>query len=190
MNANRPFCNLEAIEQLLSERLNDEEQSALEEHLADCAACRRHLELAAADVHWWQRARHCRDHDDSSVGHSPDIQLLSGTEAEKAEPLFGLEGRLAPTDDPQMLGRLAGYEIAGVIGCGGMGIVLKGLDKALGRYVAIKVLGPQFAGNAASRQRFAREAKAAASVVHDNVMAIHAVGEANGLPYLDIWRAF
>jgi serine/threonine protein kinase len=83
-----------------------------------------------------------------------------------------------------MLGRLGGYEITGIVGSGGMGVVLKGLDPALLRYVAIKVLSPQLATCGAARQRFAREARAAAAVVHDNVMAIHAVAEANGLPYL------
>ena len=74
-----------------------------------------------------------------------------------------------------MLGRCAGYEISGVIGCGGMGIVLKGFDPALNRYAAIKVLAPHYASSGAARQRFAREAQAAAAVVHDNVIAIHGV---------------
>src|SRR5262249_59229598 len=52
------------------------------------------------------------------------------------------------------------------------------------RYVAIKVLAPHLATSAAARARFAREARAAAAVVHENVVAIHAVSEANGLPYL------
>jgi serine/threonine-protein kinase len=91
---------------------------------------------------------------------------------------------LSPTDDPRMLGRFGGYEIAGVVGCGGMGVVLKGLDVALNRYVAIKALAPHLATSAAARLRFAREARAAAAVVHENVIAIHAVAEANGLPYL------
>ena len=64
-----------------------------------------------------------------------------------------------------------------------MGIVLKAFDGPLNRYVAIKVLGPHLAMNPVSRQRFAREAKAAATVVNLNVIAIHSVAEANGLPY-------
>lgn len=91
---------------------------------------------------------------------------------------------LGPTDDPHMLGRFAGYEISAVIGCGGMGIVLKGFDSALNRYSAIKILTPHYASSKAARQRFEREAQAAAAVVHDNVIAIHGVAEFNGVPYL------
>ena len=48
-----------------------------------------------------------------------------------------IQGWLDPTDDPAMLGRFAGYEIVGIIGHGGMGIVLKGFESSLNRYVAI-----------------------------------------------------
>lgn len=65
-----------------------------------------------------------------------------------------------------------------------MGIVLKGFDAALSRYAAIKVLSPHYASSGAARQRFAREAQAAAAVVHDNVIGIHGVYEFNRLPYL------
>jgi serine/threonine protein kinase len=82
-----------------------------------------------------------------------------------------------------MLGRFGGYEISGVIGCGGMGVVLKGFDAALSRYVAIKVLAPHLAASGSARRRFAREAQAAAAVVHENVVAIHGVAEASNLPY-------
>ncbi|MGA2060288.1 MAG: serine/threonine-protein kinase, partial [Thermoguttaceae bacterium] len=91
---------------------------------------------------------------------------------------------LSPSDDPTKLGRLGPYEIVKVIGRGGMGIVLKGFDSVLNRYVAIKVLAPQWMHSTAARQRFAREARAAAAVVHEHVIAIYAVDSANEVPYL------
>ena len=91
---------------------------------------------------------------------------------------------LGPTDDPHMLGRIGTYEIIGILGRGGMGVVFKGFDGALNRYVAIKMLLPHLAASGAARKRFAREAQAAAAVVHDHVMAIHSVAEWQGVPYL------
>jgi serine/threonine-protein kinase len=85
---------------------------------------------------------------------------------------------------PGSLGRLGPYEVTEVLGRGGFGVVLKAHDSALNRPVAIKVLAAQLATSAAARSRFAREAKAAAAVVHDNVVAVHAVDSWNGLPYL------
>jgi serine/threonine protein kinase len=87
-------------------------------------------------------------------------------------------------DTPDRLGLLAHYEILDILGRGGMGVVLRGLDVKLNRVVAIKVLAPQLATNAMARQRFPREAQAAAAVSHDHVVAIHAVDKFNGLPYL------
>ena len=71
-----------------------------------------------------------------------------------------------------------------MVGQGGMGVVLKAFDEVLHRVVAIKVLAPQLATSASARKRFIREAQAAAAVCHEHVVAIHAVEEADGLPYL------
>ena len=65
-----------------------------------------------------------------------------------------------------------------------MGVVYKGHDAALNRYVAIKVLAPQWASDPAARWRFTREAQAAAAVSHPHVITIHAVGEWRGRPFL------
>src|SRR5262245_11495836 len=91
---------------------------------------------------------------------------------------------LAPSEKPGVLGRLGHYEIEEVIGKGGMGIVLKAFDEKLHRVVAIKVMAAQLATNATARKRFTREAQAQAAVSHDHIVTIHAVEEANGLPYL------
>jgi len=91
--------------------------------------------------------------------------------------------QLESSDNPAMLGRLGEYEILEVLGCGGMGVVLKGYDRSLNRYVAVKTLAPHLASSAAARKRFAREAKAAAGVVHQHVVAVHAVEGDASLPY-------
>jgi hypothetical protein len=64
-----------------------------------------------------------------------------------------------------------------------MGIVLKAQDTRLNRAVAVKVLAPELAANAAARKRFVREAQAAAAINHPHVVTIYAVDE-DQLPYL------
>src|SRR5262245_60884884 len=68
-----------------------------------------------------------------------------------------------PTPSPcEFPARFGEYTIRGVLGRGGMGIVLLADDPALRRQVAIKVLHPRLAGDSAARDRFTREARAAA----------------------------
>jgi hypothetical protein len=91
---------------------------------------------------------------------------------------------LAPSSEPGSLGRLDHYEVLEVIGRGAMGIVLRARDSKLERIVAIKVLAPMLAITAPARQRFVREARSAAAISHDNVIAIHAVEDDSPRPYL------
>jgi WD40 repeat protein len=91
---------------------------------------------------------------------------------------------LGPPEQAGEIGRLGPYAVLGVVGRGGMGVVLKAHDESLRRPVAIKVLAPQLAAAPSARERFLREARAAAAVRNEHVVAIHAVAEANGLPFL------
>lgn len=80
---------------------------------------------------------------------------------------------------------LAGrYRIQSQLGEGGMAIVYKAMDIVLHRVVAIKVLRPQYAGDDEFVERFRREAQAAASLSHPNVVNIFDVGEAGGVHYI------
>src|SRR5205823_15034266 len=63
-------------------------------------------------------------------------------------------------------------------------VVVRAYDDKLHRVVAIKVLASPLATSSAGRQRFVREARAAAAVTHDNVIDIHAVEDAGPVPYL------
>src|SRR6185295_1382573 len=93
---------------------------------------------------------------------------------------------LDPPADGSHLGSLSYFNVLRVVGRGGMGIVLHATDTCLERDVAIKVLDPEVAGDELARTRFCREARAAASINHENVVAVHQVEHEEGkdLPFL------
>ncbi|HYM59589.1 MAG TPA: protein kinase [Thermoanaerobaculia bacterium] len=81
---------------------------------------------------------------------------------------------------PEKIGQ---YTVVSQIGRGGMGIVFKARDESLNRFVAIKVLSEQLTEDTIVRQRFVREAQAAAGLSHPNIVQIFFIGEDNGQPY-------
>ncbi len=79
--------------------------------------------------------------------------------------------------------RMGPYEIRGVIGAGGMGIVYRGWDARLNRHVAVKTLKPDLARDPEYCERFLREARSAAALSHLNVTQIYFIGEESGHPF-------
>ena len=80
---------------------------------------------------------------------------------------------------------LAGrYEIVGRIGAGGMSNVYKARDLKLNRYVAIKVLKPEFSADESFVKKFRVEAQSAAGLSHPNIVNVYDVGEENGVHYI------
>ncbi len=75
------------------------------------------------------------------------------------------------------------YEILGLLGAGGMGVIYRAHDLRLGRDVAIKILPQHLAQNANAMARFEREAKALASLSHANILAIHDFQSEEGFNY-------
>jgi len=82
------------------------------------------------------------------------------------------------------VGTLGPYRILKKLGAGGMGAVYLALDTRLDRKLALKVMLPEYAADAAAKERFLREAKAAAKVSHDNVVIVHEADERDGVPYI------
>jgi serine/threonine protein kinase/WD40 repeat protein len=91
---------------------------------------------------------------------------------------------LGPAAGPGQLGTLGHYEVVGVVGKGGMGVVLKAFDPRLHRPVAVKLMAPHLAAHAAARRRFDREARAVAAVRDEHVVAIYQVEPDGPTPYL------
>jgi serine/threonine protein kinase len=177
---------------LLEGTLAGPEQAGLTEHLEGCAACQRALEgLAASGEAWSAAARYLGDEEPppeqalqqlvTAWRGSPNATPLTQAATTQEDYLLP---PLAPPTSAEHLGRLGPYEVHEVIGRGGMGTVLKAFDPALGRLVAIKVLASPLAAQPAARQRFRREAQAAAAIDHENVVAVYAVEQTNDLPYL------
>lgn len=171
MNAKPDSCEPARLRLLAEDQLPPNELTELEKHLEGCLQCRLVLDdLVDADG----LVATVRQRLETGIFDCLD----PAAEREEALPF------LTPSDWPDSLGRLGTYEIKGILGRGGMGVVLKALDPVLNRYVAIKVMAAGLAACAASRQRFLREARAAAAVVHEHVVAVYAVEETAGLPYL------
>jgi len=79
---------------------------------------------------------------------------------------------------------LGEFELTGILGRGGMGVVYRARQKSLGRDVAVKVLPPYLAADADFLERFHREGRAAAAINHPNIIEIHAIGDAEGRHYI------
>lgn len=156
----------------LNEELTEREEADVLTHINACENCQQAMERAAADPSLWNGIREHADLDAHQPDDPDDSQLKQ------------LMSFLAPTDDPQYVGRLGAYEVCGVIGLGSTGIVLKALEPRLNRFVAIKVLSPSLAAHGPARKRFEREGRAVAAVSHEHVVPIYAVDEFGGLPYI------
>ena len=167
-------CDPIALRDLLHDRLPTVALGDVEAHLEGCPACRSALDRLAGGDSW---ASAVRDELAGTPGPREATDLDGDDEADSLD-------FLAPSEFPDSLGRVGPYEVKGVLGRGGNGVVLKAFDAGLNRFVAVKVIAAVLAGSGTARARFTREAKAAAAVVHENVVAVHAVDQAGGLPYL------
>jgi serine/threonine-protein kinase len=79
-----------------------------------------------------------------------------------------------------------GHEVLGRLGRGGMGVVYRARDVRLGRIVALKTLAEARYATRDQVERFLDEARAVARLRHPNIVAIHAIGEHEGQPYLSL----
>jgi len=88
-----------------------------------------------------------------------------------------------PAVQAEPLPRVPGYEVARVLGRGGMGVVYLARDLTLKRDVALKMIAPSIQPGEDAERRFAREAELAARLRHGNIVQIYDFGTADGRSY-------
>jgi eukaryotic-like serine/threonine-protein kinase len=172
---------------LLSDDDGSEEVRIAASHVEHCTACQTRLSKFAADENLWADAKAFLS-SEFDFDWKPDLSRSAVVTPERGDHRGSIEaavrGVLSTPNHPEMLGRLGRYDIERIIGSGGMGIVLKAHDSELNRPIAIKLLASHLAHVGAARERFAREARAAAAVVHEHVVAIYNVETAGSTPFL------
>lgn len=174
-------CNDQRLLSILHEVSKGDEDYDTAAHLESCDHCRRRLQQLAAPTEDWNHvANVLSDIPESWPLNVPvAAEFCSNTWDESMASQL-----LSPPSHPEMLGRIGRYEVERLIGAGGMGVVFRGHDSELNRPVAIKLLAPYLASSATARKRFAREARAAAAVVHQHVVPIHNVDTEREIPFL------
>jgi serine/threonine protein kinase len=116
-----------------------------------------------------------------------DLERMVGTVPEDGASSAG-PGNLAATPvkaEPQRP-LIAGYEILGELGRGGMGVVYQARQIKLNRVVALKII--LHVGHAVRTElaRFRTEAEAIARLQHPNIVQIHEIGDCDGLPFFSL----
>lgn len=199
---------IDILRELIQGTLPDDDEAAVTDHLGDCQGCQyRFDQLAGPDEFVDRVPRMLSDSSERTVLDAALDELEAETSrgmpqypsgrarhadtdeddsaasiAEEFSPYGDVERWFETSDEPGALGSLAGYDIVGFIGRGGMGVVFRGRDRSLDRDVALKVLAPSLAANATARERFSREARSAAAINHSNVATVHSVEESGQLP--------
>src|SRR5690606_8598234 len=85
---------------------------------------------------------------------------------------------------PELLGRIGRYELEQLVGRGGMGLVFRAYDTELHRIVAVKTLAVHLVPIGSARERFVREGRAGASLVHPHIVPVYDVITEGPVPAL------
>ncbi len=123
-----------------------------------------------------------------TVPHAPSPTPTGDSQARSEDSTVGgwdhPDARYVEASHVHVGERIGRYEITGVLGAGGMGVVFKAHDTAIDRVVAIKVLSGNIATNSKALDRFLVEARAAGSLSHQNAVPVYEIGESAGIHYL------
>ena len=168
----------------------DEPGQAVELHLEQCASCRERLESLSSENVDFSPMRDAllipkvESHRLSAVMADLSSSSVGSTNVAERDFSFAEVKTWIKPDSRGRIGRFADYDLIECVGRGGMGIVFRAFDASLDRPVAVKLMLPALANDHEAKLRFFREARSIAAVRHPNVVAVHAVSEQDGLPFL------
>ena len=80
--------------------------------------------------------------------------------------------------------KIGKYDVLDILGRGGMGVIYKAVDPAIGRQVAIKMITGAYSEDPDLLKRFYREAQSTGTLQHPNIVTVYELGDLDGTPYL------
>ena len=180
-----------ALRRYLIGDYSDEQGAEIEEHLSECAACEdtlakfddtkdillRHLPMAAAVT----------DEGDTSESTSRPAwldRLKAELPKEPTEPTNSQSGEFSVDQAANPLSGLESYELLGILGRGGMGVVYRGRHRQLGREVAIKIVHPKLTSALNARDRFEQEIRILGGMNHAGIVMATDAGRVGPAAYL------
>jgi eukaryotic-like serine/threonine-protein kinase len=158
-------------------------------HIAVCTDCQNRLERLAVEEGEREEISRCLQAPDfESFRHTPTSHIVASICPLSAEvPAAALQDPLReheidqlthllqPPSHPELLGRIGRYELEQLVGRGGMGLVFRAYDTELHRMVAVKTLAVHLVPIGSARERFVREGRAGASLVHPYIVPVYDV---------------
>ncbi len=177
------------LEQLLENRLVDTELDEMEQHVEGCADCQRTLEELTGSTQWGFEPRAevpnpFAGAPSTSLSKSLGAMTENGNQPETEVRRNSLEG----TDVSDLLGvdrEIGRYRVIKLLGQGGCGQVYLAHDNDLNRPVAIKVTNPARVAGAEAALEYLAEARALAKLDHPHIVPVYDVGRTdNGLCYI------
>src|SRR5262245_10770195 len=126
--------------------------------------------------------------DDVDVATSPieTIDDVTARDAGTIEYQSVADTSTPPVKRRRPLPVVPGYDILGVLGQGGMGVVYRARQRGLDRLVALKMIVGGTHANPEQHARFLAEARAVAQLQHPNIVQVYEIGEHDGLPYFSL----
>lgn len=170
-----PCPSLETLQQLLAGQAAD----GLRDHVNGCLLCQASLERLTAE----EQSGLLSALDPTPVAADPALGAV--LDRLRQSPPAGLAGSTADGPAPawpEALNRLGTFELVRPLGSGATSVVFLARDTELDRLVAIKVLRPELACLPTVQARFTREARAAAALRHEHIVAVHQVLQPAGAP--------
>jgi serine/threonine protein kinase len=189
------------LRELIDGRVDEPDLSALAEHLEQCGHCQSQARTLFSSDTLVETLRGPEVSTDLINANVPQhliaaLKMIPNSDSAVRLSADGLSreqnlslddlglGFLQPAEQTDEIGRLGHYRILQVLGRGGMGVVFLAEDPKLRRKVALKIMLPKIASIPAARDRFLREAKAAASLKNDHIVTVYQVDEINSVPFL------
>ena len=169
-SANEQCPSDDDLRRMLNGELVQASEALIESHVSDCTICEKRLERLS-DSEQMRRWKKLLGDSDETGGASFHVRSI-------------VTDSFAKKDFSKSDFRAEGFEILGVLGQGGMGVVFKARQKSLNRIVALKTLHSSSENEQSRVKRFLNEADSIASIQHPNVVTVFQTGAQETTPFI------